>query len=196
MVAKENPEVIEGRRSFIDLDVLDSEESAEDASIVHDYAALDEEYGSGLVGSGVTEEVGDMQKSLKSSSLSPYMLKRSQLLTQGFGNNSTAQEDLFKHMYKFGSRAEWREGRKYVRSYLDVNTTKDQCRILNSTPLECIAGYIMDDDVCKMALKRLPRRRLKFIDGSISSYCSILNSPERLEKITQAKKLASVLCDL
>ena len=36
MVAKENPEVIDGRRQLIAVDILDSEESVEDASIVHD----------------------------------------------------------------------------------------------------------------------------------------------------------------
>ena len=46
------------------------------------------------------------------------------------------------------------------------------------------------------SLKRPPQRRLNFIDGCISSYCSILNLPERLEQIRQANKLASVLCDL
>ena len=40
--------------------VLDSEEAAEDASIVLDDAAFDEEDGSGLVGAGITEEVRDM----------------------------------------------------------------------------------------------------------------------------------------
>ena len=50
MAAKEHPEVIEGRRRLIDVDVPDSEESAEDASIVHDDADEIEEDGSGLVG--------------------------------------------------------------------------------------------------------------------------------------------------
>ena len=45
-------------------------------------------------------------------------------------------------------------------------------------------------------MRRLPQRRLNFIDGCISSYCYILNSPERLEQIRQANKLAYVLCDL
>ena len=39
MVAKDHPEVIEGRRRLIAVGVLDSEEAAEDASIVHDDAA-------------------------------------------------------------------------------------------------------------------------------------------------------------
>ena len=54
----------------------------------------------------------------------------------------------------------------------------------------------MDDSVGERDFKRLPQRRLNFIDGSISSYCSILNSPERIEHIRKAKKLASVMCDL
>ena len=52
----------------------------------------------------------------------------------------------------------------------------------------------MEDAVGERALKRLPQRRLNLIDGSISSYCSILNPPEQLEQIRQANKLASVLC--
>ena len=87
MVAKEHTEVIEGRRRLIDVDVLDSEEAAEDYYIVHDDAALDEEYGIYLVGAGVTEEVGYTKKSLKFSSISYYTLKPSQLITQGFGKN-------------------------------------------------------------------------------------------------------------
>ena len=97
IVAKEHPEFIEGRRRLIDVDVLESEEAAEDASIVHDDADFDEEDGSGLVGAGVTEEVQDMQKASKSSSLTSYILKPSFLLTQGFENNRTAHEKLFKH---------------------------------------------------------------------------------------------------
>ena len=54
----------------------------------------------------------------------------------------------------------------------------------------------MEDAVGERSLKRPPQRRLNFIDGSISCYCSILNSPEQLEQIRQANKLASVLCEL
>ena len=64
MVAKEHPEVIEGRQQLIYVHVLDSEEAAEDDSIDHDGADLDEEYGSGLVGAGVTEEVEDMRNAV------------------------------------------------------------------------------------------------------------------------------------
>ena len=112
MVSKEHPEVIEGRQRLISVGVLDSEEAAEDSSVVHDDDALVKEDGSGLLGASVTEEVGDMKKSLKSSSILSYMLKPSQLITQGFGNNRTSQENLFKHMCNLGSRAEWRKGKE------------------------------------------------------------------------------------
>ena len=34
-----------------------------------------------------------------------------------------------------------------VSSYLNVETTKDQCRLLNPKPLECIVGYKVEDAV-------------------------------------------------
>ena len=136
MVAKEHPEVIEGRRRLISVDVIFSQEVAENASIIHDNADFDEEDVSGLVGAGVTEEVRDTQKAFKSSHLLSYMLKPSKLITQGFENNRTAQEELLKHMCNFGSQEEWRKGRSDISSYLDVETTKYQCCLLNHTPLD------------------------------------------------------------
>ena len=53
MVASEHPEVIEGKRRLVATDVLDYEEADEDGSIDNDGAALDEEYGSGSVVTGV-----------------------------------------------------------------------------------------------------------------------------------------------
>ena len=117
------------------MDVLDSKEAYEDSSIDNDVASLDEEYGSGLVGSGVTEEVEDMQKGLKSSSCYYYMLKPSHLLTQGFEKNRTSQKKLLKHMCTFGVWSEWREGSFVVSSYLVIETTEDQFPILNPMPL-------------------------------------------------------------
>ena len=84
-----------------------------------------------------------MHKAVKYSSLWPYMLKPSYLLTQGFEKNRTAHENIFKHMCNFVAREEWREGKRVVSSYLNVDNTKDQCRLLNPTPLEYIATYIM-----------------------------------------------------
>ena len=98
ILSKENLEVIVGSLQLIDVDVLDSEEAAENASIYHYGSALEEEYWIGLVGEGITEEVEDMQKALKSSSLSSYMLKHSHLLTHGFENNKKEQDNILKAM--------------------------------------------------------------------------------------------------
>ena len=84
MVAKEHPQVTEGSQRLISVDVLDSEEASQDASIDRGGTALGEQDGISLAGVCVTEEVGDMQKDLMSSSLSSYMLKPSHLLTQVF----------------------------------------------------------------------------------------------------------------
>ena len=45
-------------------------------------------------------------------------------------------------------------------------------------------------------MKRLLQRRLNLIDDSISSYCSILNYPKRLNMIKKADELASGICDI
>ena len=52
----------------------------------------------------------------------------------------------------------------------------------------------MEDDIGDRSLKVLSQRRLDIIDGSISSYCSILNSNKGLHMIKQANKLTSVVC--
>ena len=122
-----------------------------------------------------------MQRVVKYSSLSSYMLKPPSLLTQGFNKNKKAQEKLFNHMCNFGARLEWRNGRIVVSSYLDVKIRNDQYRLVNPTPLDCIAGYIMGDDTGDRYLKRLTQQRLNIIDVYISSYCSILNSPKWID---------------
>ena len=99
-------------------------------------------------------------------------------------------------MYNFGASVECMEQRRVVSSYLDVDTTKYQCCILNPKPLERITGYIMQDAVSDRDFKRIPYRSLNFMDYSISSYYSILNSPKKPEQIRQEKNLASVPFDL
>ena len=54
----------------------------------------------------------------------------------------------------------------------------------------------MEVAVGERDLKRLPQRRLNFIDGYISTYCYINNLPKLLEQIKQENKFKSVLCDL
>ena len=72
MAAKEHPDVFKGRQQLIAVDVIDSDEAPADSSFVHDGAALYEEDVSGLLGAGVTEEVGDMQNYFKSLLVPTY----------------------------------------------------------------------------------------------------------------------------
>ena len=204
MVESEHTEVIEGRRRLIATDIPDTEEVAEDGSIDDDGAALDEYDASGSgeagVSTGVTEvgtkEAEEVHQAVKYSSIYSFMLKPTSLLTQVFIENKKAQENLFKNMCNFGAWLVWRNGRRYISSYLDVDTIKYQYRLINPTPLDCIKGYTMEDAVGNRDLKRLTHISLNLIDVSISSYFSFLYSPERLDLINQAKKFASVLDDI
>ena len=51
----------------------------------------------------------------------------------------------------------------------ELASTNKEC-LINPTPLDCITGYIMEDAASDRVLKNLPRKMLKLIDGSISSY--------------------------
>ena len=97
-----------------------------------------------------------MQRVVKSSYLYSFMLKPSELLTQVFNNNNKVQEKLFNHMCNFGAWVDWRNGRRSISSYLDIEISNDQYLLVNPTPLDCIAGYIMEDFIGDRALKRLP----------------------------------------
>ena len=106
MVASGHPEFIEGRRRLVATDFIDSKEASEDGSIDNDGATSDEEDESGSGEAGVitcvtqsgTEEVEEVQRVVKSYSISSYMFKPTSLLTQGFNKNKKAQQKLFNHM--------------------------------------------------------------------------------------------------
>ena len=142
---------------FVATDILDSEEAYGGGSIDNDGAALDEEDESGLVEAGVRtgvtqsgkEEVEEVQRVVKYSSLLSYMLKRPSLLTQVFNNNKKTQKKLFNNMCNFGARAEWRNGRRAFSSYLDVEIRNYKYH------LDCISGYIIEDAIGDRAFKRL-----------------------------------------
>ena len=106
-----------------------------------------------------TEEGEEVQRVVKYSSLSSYMLKPPSLLTQVFNKNKKSQNNLFNHMCNFGAREEWRNGRRSAGSYLDVDISNDQYRLVNPTPLKCITGYIMEDDIGDRYFKRLAQKK-------------------------------------
>ena len=91
MVAKEHPEVIEGGQWLIAVYVLDSQDTPEYYSINNYVAASDEDYGSGLLRKRCYRRGGRYAQVRKKTSILPYMLKPSHLLTQGFENNKTAK---------------------------------------------------------------------------------------------------------
>ena len=204
MVAGNIYEVIEGRQRLIYTDVTDPEEAYQYGSIDDDCVDFYKECESGLGEAGVsidvigagTKEVEEVQNSVKYSYLQSYMLKPPSLLTQGFKYNNLTQQKLFKCMYKFGAQSEWSSGRRYVSSYIDVDTIKYQYSLLNTNHLGFISGYIIQDAVGDRYLRNLLWQSMNFIDGSISSYLSILNSPERLHIITQVNKLTSFFGDI
>ena len=72
-------------------------------------------------------------------------------------------------MCNFGAQVERRNGRIDVSYHLDVEISNNQYRLVNPSPLDCIAGYIMEDAIGDRDLKRPPQRRLNIIDVSISS---------------------------
>ena len=109
----------------------------------------------------------EVQKDVKYSSISLFMLKPTSLFTQGFNENNKAHENILNNIYNFGSQSMWRNGRISASSYIDAETSKYQYRLINPTPLYCIVGYITEDAVGDRDLKRMPKRRLKLIYGSI-----------------------------
>ena len=73
-------------------------------------------------------------------------------------------------MCSFGAQAECKNGIRAVSSYLDVDISNDKYPLVNPTPLECIAGSVIEDTFGDRTFKSMPQQRLNIIDGSISSY--------------------------
>ena len=126
------------------------------------------------VRTGVTElgvkYVEEVQHAFKSPYLFSYTLKPIYLLKQVFNRNNSSLYNIFKNICNFGAQGVWSNDRRAVSYYLYVDTSKDQYRLLNPTPLQCIVGYIMEDYIGDRCFNRLLHIRLKLIGVSISSY--------------------------
>ena len=112
----------------------------------------------------------EVQHAFKSPYLFSYTLKPIYLLKQVFNRNNISRYNLFKNMCNFGAHGVWINGRIAVSYYIDVDTSKDQYRLLNTTPLQFIVGYIMEDSIGGRYFKRLLHIRLNLIGVSILSY--------------------------
>ena len=118
------------------------------------------------------------------------------LIVQDLKTNLKAQEKLFKLIWNVGARSAWKGGVRIVSDALDVETTADNLRILNPSPLDTIIGYIMQDTKGEGARENPPHRRLNIIAVSLNSYCVHLNSLARMDLVLQANDLAAVLTDM
>ena len=198
MIANEQSQVIEVGQLLISTKVLDPQQLDQDGSIDEYGDSLDDDSVLGQAGvrtnvtEVVTKEVVEAHQAVKYSSLLSFMLKYTSLLTQGFEMNKNTHEKLLE----FGAQLVWRIYRRAISSYLDVDTSKNQYRLLNPTPLDCISGYVLQDVVGDRYVKGLPHRSLNLINVSISNYFYNLNSPERLDLINKSNNFASVLGDI
>ena len=107
-----------------------------------------------------------------------------------------AQNKLFSHAVTYRNRINYNDKNVSVSAYLNSEVTDNQKSLLNPTALEMIAGFIMKDAQGEGAKKRLPARRLNFIDGQISAHCGVLNSPEKIQMIKITNEVASVLAKI
>ena len=130
--------------------------------------------------------------------LSTFQLKPPLLITAitAAEDKDTPRMNLFHHMVTFRNRNGFAEEKQKVSAYLNCECTCDQQKLLNPSVLDTMIGFVMKDSQGEGAKKRLPQRRLNFIDGMISSHCSVLNSTERLALICQANEVSAVMVDL
>ena len=54
----------------------------------------------------------------------------------------------------------------------------------------------MEDAIGDRDLKKMTKKRFNLIDGSISSYCSIINSPKYIYTTKKTNNLVAVLGDI
>ena len=99
----------------------------------------------GVPGAG-TKEMEEVKQAVKHDYPLSSLLKHPSFIKQKFKENNKTQERIFRNMYDFGAQVEWRIRIRDVSSYLDDATSKYQERLLNTTPLDCIIGYIIEDD--------------------------------------------------
>jgi len=86
-------------------------------------------------------------------------------------------------MATFRNRSNYKEEKQEVSSYLAYEYTHEQQQLISPSVLDTVIGFIMLDSQDEGAKRRLPQRRLNFIDGTVSSHCGVLNSNERLQLI-------------
>jgi hypothetical protein len=80
-------------------------------------------------------------------------------------------------------------------SYLDVEFTKEQRKMLSPTHRDVQIGVILSQIFGEKASTKIAKRRVEFMTGNINSYARLLNGPEQLERIQTYSDLAASLSD-
>ena len=156
-----HPKNIEGGWWLSAIDIIDPEEEVQDSVVGDDVTALDEydQGGLGYAGASTnvalerTKQLEKAQQDVKATSIFSYRLKLPYYLKQVFKYNNQVNQKLFNHVCTCKEWQEWRSGIIAIRSYIYVDTSKYQGRLLNTTPLGRIIGYTMVDDVFLKAFK-------------------------------------------
>ena len=86
------------------------------------------------------KQTEEAHQDAKTTSISSYVLKTHYFLTHIFKYNKETQDNLFKSICNFLEKEYWSIRRRYITSYLGVNTIKDKDCLINPKPLEIITG--------------------------------------------------------
>ena len=113
-------------------------------------------------------------------------------------SNTKLSGELFCHMANYVARNHGHETEEDLvpSSYLDLEVTSDQVKLLNPTARHAQIGAIRDQCVGVTAKKVLAKRRIDMASGNISSYARVLNGPHQLEKIQTFNELAVTMTTL
>jgi len=186
-VAKRDPSVIVGARVTTE-DNDDDDETNSSSQIKNNAGALVPQNSAALVPyNHVSNNTNQSITSTSSSqtTLTTFTLEASHPVEKfdTATDKDSACMEISNHMVILRNRNSYKEEKQEVSSYLACEYTDDQQQLSNPSVLDTVIRFIMLDSQGEGAKRRLPQRRLNFIDGTVSSHCGVLNSNERLQLI-------------
>ncbi len=109
-----------------------------------------------------------------------------------------AASNLFLHMTNFvAPHHGWHIGGDMVPStFLQVEFTEDQSKLLNPTARDIQMAAIMEQCSGIMAVKKKAQHCICYITNNVNSYAPILNGPKQLEQVGQFNELAASIATL
>ena len=134
----------------------------------------------------VAPEVAAAEAGLKPAT---HGLVNFELKPQGMTGN-----ELFDHMSQFARRQSMSETLE-PSSFLDVEVTEVQKKILNPSARDLTCGALMADAGGQGAQINLAKRKLDNV-GDIKAYCGFQNNPERIKKLRAVGELAASISEI